>query len=202
MTCIFQAITVLSCFAQSSRIYVVVNVPEVAPCDNSSSDCFVYYNSNVVFDRDGRIVARWGSSLVMFISIMLGTASVKTCIAVLPLILMLPSFELWRPVVLRMSLNVSDTTFTFETWVFKYAMALQLSRQTRFFCSIPFYASIVEELDDCVIQLCTLWREPVRPKYAAVCLLKYYCNFNDVCSLVGRTVTMNLNARDGKCKIW
>ena len=54
----FQAIRLLSCMAAFSRIYVVVNVPEVAPCDHSSSDCFVYYNSNVVFDREGRIVAR------------------------------------------------------------------------------------------------------------------------------------------------
>jgi hypothetical protein len=96
---------------------------------------------------------------------------------------------MWRPVVLRMSLNVSDTALTFETWVFKYAMALQLSRQTRFFCSIPFYASIIEELYECVIQLCTLWHEPIRPKHIAVCLLKRYCNFNESCALVGHIVT-------------
>jgi len=58
VNCIFQHITALSCIAKHYRIYVVVNVPEVAPCDKSSSDCFVYYNSNVVFDRDGTIVAR------------------------------------------------------------------------------------------------------------------------------------------------
>ena len=46
-------------------MYVVVNVPEVAPCDNSSSNCVLYYNSNVVFDRNGTIV-------IMFISITLG----------------------------------------------------------------------------------------------------------------------------------
>jgi len=54
-----EAIRTLSCAARSKNIYVVVNVPEVAPCDNSSSNCSVYYNCNVVFDRNGTIVARY-----------------------------------------------------------------------------------------------------------------------------------------------
>lgn len=54
-----EAIRTLSCEAQNQSMYVVVNVPEVAPCDNSSSNCSVYYNSNVVFDRNGTIVARY-----------------------------------------------------------------------------------------------------------------------------------------------
>ena len=87
---IFQAIRTLSCEARNQKIYVVVNIPEVAPCANSSSNCAIYYNSNVVFDRKGTIVARWVSSLIMFISITHGTASVNTTyIDVLALILML-----------------------------------------------------------------------------------------------------------------
>lgn len=54
-----EAIRTLSCEARNQRMYVVVNVPEVAPCDNSNSNCSVYYNSNVVFDRNGTIVARY-----------------------------------------------------------------------------------------------------------------------------------------------
>jgi len=54
-----EAIRTLSCEAQNQSMYVVVNVPEVAPCDNSSSNCSVYYNSNVAFDRNGTIVARY-----------------------------------------------------------------------------------------------------------------------------------------------
>ena len=164
--CIFQAIRTLSCEARNQRMYVVVNVPEVAPCDNSNSNCSVYYNSNVVFDRNGTIVARWVSSLIMSISITLGSASVKTTyIAVLPLILLSSSFGMWRPVVSRMSLNVPDAALAFETSVLNYALALHLSRQTRFFSLISFYASITEELDDCVMQLCVPWHEPERQKY-------------------------------------
>jgi hypothetical protein len=174
--CIFQAIRTLSCEARNQSVYVVVNVPEVAPCDNGSSNCVVYYNSNVAFDRNGTIVARWGSSLIMFISITLRTASMKTTyIALLQLILMMSWFGMWRPVVWRMGLNISDTALTIETTVHKYAMALHLTRQTRFFSSISIYISIIEDLDDGVIQLCTPWHRPVRPKHVAVFLLKHYC---------------------------
>jgi len=78
--CIFQAIRTLSCEARNQSMYVVVNVPEVAPCDNSNSNCSVYYNSNVVFDRNGTIVARWGSSLIMSISITFDFSITLSCI--------------------------------------------------------------------------------------------------------------------------
>lgn len=54
-----EEIRTLSCEARNQTMYVLVNVPEVAPCDNSSSNCVVYYNTNVVFDRNGTIVARY-----------------------------------------------------------------------------------------------------------------------------------------------
>jgi hypothetical protein len=60
---IFQAIRTLSCEARNQSVYVVVNVPEVEPCDNATS-CSdsgrLFYNSDVAFDRNGTIVARWG----------------------------------------------------------------------------------------------------------------------------------------------
>lgn len=54
-----EAIRILSCEAQNQSIYVVVNVPEVTPCPNASRNCVLYYNSNVVFDRNGTVVARY-----------------------------------------------------------------------------------------------------------------------------------------------
>jgi len=54
-----EEIRTLSCEARNQTMYVLVNVPEVAPCDNGSSNCVVYYNTNVVFDRNGTIVARY-----------------------------------------------------------------------------------------------------------------------------------------------
>lgn len=57
-----EAIRTLSCAARNHSIYVVVNLPEVHPCPdatNCSSSSVVYYNSNVVFDRNGTVVARY-----------------------------------------------------------------------------------------------------------------------------------------------
>lgn len=59
-----EAIRDLSCEAKNQSIYVVVNVPEKEQCTkNSTENCpekgVIYYNSNVVFDRSGTVVARY-----------------------------------------------------------------------------------------------------------------------------------------------
>ncbi|XP_069678402.1 vanin-like protein 2 [Periplaneta americana] len=59
-----KAIRELSCEAQNQNIYVLVNLPEKKECTrDSTEDCprdgVIYYNSNVVFDRKGTVVARY-----------------------------------------------------------------------------------------------------------------------------------------------
>ncbi|XP_011865173.1 PREDICTED: vanin-like protein 1 isoform X2 [Vollenhovia emeryi] len=52
----------ISCAARDYEIYVVINIAEKAPCANVScprDKMFYYYNSNVVFDRTGKIIARY-----------------------------------------------------------------------------------------------------------------------------------------------
>ncbi|XP_031777023.1 vanin-like protein 2 [Nasonia vitripennis] len=54
----------VSCTAKEQRIYVVVNHHERVDCDPDSADCasddaFLLYNTNVVFDREGRLIARY-----------------------------------------------------------------------------------------------------------------------------------------------
>ena len=44
----------LSCAARKYEMYVVVNIPE----KKASAESSIYYNCDVVFDREGRIVAR------------------------------------------------------------------------------------------------------------------------------------------------
>ncbi|VVC33943.1 Hypothetical protein CINCED_3A002730 [Cinara cedri] len=54
----------LSCAARLHHMYVVVNLPEIEYCNKEDSaqcseDSANYYNTNVVFDREGRIIARY-----------------------------------------------------------------------------------------------------------------------------------------------
>ncbi|XP_077262466.1 vanin-like protein 1 isoform X1 [Temnothorax americanus] len=52
----------ISCAARDNEIYVVINIAEKAPCTDVLScprDKIFYYNSNVVFDRTGKIIARY-----------------------------------------------------------------------------------------------------------------------------------------------
>ncbi|CAH1732202.1 vanin-like protein 1 isoform X2 [Aphis gossypii] len=54
----------LSCAARLHHMYVVVNLPEIEYCkteedDSCPEDLANYYNTNVVFNREGRIVARY-----------------------------------------------------------------------------------------------------------------------------------------------
>lgn len=56
-----QALRKISCAAKDNKIYVVINIAEKAPCTDVSCprDKMFYYNSNVVFDRTGKIIARY-----------------------------------------------------------------------------------------------------------------------------------------------
>ncbi|XP_018304388.1 vanin-like protein 1 [Mycetomoellerius zeteki] len=51
----------ISCAARNNDIYVVINIAEKAPCYDvpCPRDKVFYYNSNVVFDRTGKIIARY-----------------------------------------------------------------------------------------------------------------------------------------------
>lgn len=57
-----QVVT-LSCAAQSGQIYLVVNIGEIRNCSSTSADCppdgVFQFNTNVAFDRDGTIVAKY-----------------------------------------------------------------------------------------------------------------------------------------------
>ncbi|KAL6266517.1 hypothetical protein P5V15_003365 [Pogonomyrmex californicus] len=51
----------ISCAARDNEIYVVINIAEKVPCTDVScpKDKMFYYNSNVAFDRTGKIIARY-----------------------------------------------------------------------------------------------------------------------------------------------
>ena len=54
----------LSCLAAAHEMYLAVNLNEKFPCKaGQDKDCrsegFFHYNTEVVFDRTGKIVARW-----------------------------------------------------------------------------------------------------------------------------------------------
>lgn len=56
----------LSCAAQKARKYVVINLTEKEDCPGSAEDTrpcarngLNTYNTNVVFDRDGRVISRY-----------------------------------------------------------------------------------------------------------------------------------------------
>uniref|UniRef100_L7M384 Putative biotinidase and vanin n=1 Tax=Rhipicephalus pulchellus TaxID=72859 RepID=L7M384_RHIPC len=53
----------LSCMAQSNRIYLVANLIDRKPCNKSDHSCPLdkvkYFNTNVAFDRNGTLVARY-----------------------------------------------------------------------------------------------------------------------------------------------
>lgn len=57
-----QSLRSISCAAREHNMYVVVNHHERVDCDddpNCPDDGFLLYNTNVVFDRGGRVVARY-----------------------------------------------------------------------------------------------------------------------------------------------
>jgi predicted amidohydrolase len=49
----------ISCAARNNEIYVVLNIAEKEACTEPCPDDKVFYNSNVVFDRTGKIIARY-----------------------------------------------------------------------------------------------------------------------------------------------
>lgn len=58
---VHEAVRILSCAARKYEIYVVVNIPEkkISYEKSSQNKSTLYYNSNVIFNRQGQIVARY-----------------------------------------------------------------------------------------------------------------------------------------------
>ncbi|KAG5308383.1 VNNL1 protein, partial [Acromyrmex insinuator] len=56
-----DALRKISCAARSSKIYVVINIAEKELCSDElcPRDKMFYYNTNIVFDRTGKIIARY-----------------------------------------------------------------------------------------------------------------------------------------------
>lgn len=66
-----QTLKRISCAAKENQIYVVINIAEKLPCNRSTCTKYdkVYYNTNIVFDRNGKIIARYMNSLLLVLSL-------------------------------------------------------------------------------------------------------------------------------------
>ena len=62
-----QVLRIMSCAARDAGVYVVINLPEIVPCEeeNCPSDGALFYNTDVAYDRTGRLIARYGVMLLM-----------------------------------------------------------------------------------------------------------------------------------------
>lgn len=61
-----QALIEISSFASTHSIYVVVNLIEK---DTTTENATYYYNTNVAFDKAGKVVGRFVSSIVCYLDI-------------------------------------------------------------------------------------------------------------------------------------
>lgn len=66
-----QTLKKISCAARENKIYVVINIAEKLSCteDPCPKDKVFYYNTNVVFDRTGKIIARYLYIFIFIINI-------------------------------------------------------------------------------------------------------------------------------------
>lgn len=56
-----EILHILSCAARDAGVYVVVNLPEIVPCDGEGcpTDGAFFYNTDVAYDRTGKLIARY-----------------------------------------------------------------------------------------------------------------------------------------------
>ena len=58
-----QAVRDLSCLARDLQMYMVIDMAEQAPCVPEDTSCrpsgLNFFNTQVVFDRSGAVIARW-----------------------------------------------------------------------------------------------------------------------------------------------
>ncbi|KAJ9584108.1 hypothetical protein L9F63_021544 [Diploptera punctata] len=56
-----EVLHILSCAARDFAVYVVVNLPEIVPCEGQGcpTDGAFFYNTDVAFDRTGKLIARY-----------------------------------------------------------------------------------------------------------------------------------------------
>ncbi|XP_008585171.1 PREDICTED: vascular non-inflammatory molecule 2 isoform X2 [Galeopterus variegatus] len=72
--------TRLSCLAKNNSIYVLANIGDKKPCDSHDSACpsngYYQYNTNVVYDTEGKLVARYHKVCTM---LKCKTTNLTTC---------------------------------------------------------------------------------------------------------------------------
>lgn len=58
-----EVLKMLSCSVRTARLYAVINLSELCPCSDDQPGCpsdkQFFYNTNVVFDRNGKLIARY-----------------------------------------------------------------------------------------------------------------------------------------------
>lgn len=59
----FQVLKMLSCAVRTASLYAVINLSELYPCTDDHPGCpsdkKLFYNTNIILDRNGKLIARY-----------------------------------------------------------------------------------------------------------------------------------------------